>query len=100
MIFKEMDPTEVLGLLEGHENVLQKEIQSHEAYFESLQCPYCRGSCRSFVSPERLFEANSMLPKYLAECNDCGHQFEPYTKIELRGPVRNPLQDDDGLQSD
>ena len=93
MIFKEMDPNEVLKLLEGHENVLKPEIERHEAYFDKLQCSYCGGSCRGFVSPEKLFKKDSLLPKYLAECNDCGSQFEPYTKIELRGPTKNPLED-------
>jgi hypothetical protein len=93
MIFKEMDPKEVLQLLEGHENVLAPEVERHEAYFRKLQCVYCGGSCHPFVSPENLFESGSMLPKYLAECSDCGCQFEPYTKIELRGPQRNPLEE-------
>lgn len=95
MIFKEMDPKDVLQLLEGQENILAPEVKKHEDYFQKLQCVYCGGSCRPFVSPEKLFESGSMLPKYLAECNDCGSQFEPYTKIELRGPQRNPLEDSD-----
>ena len=94
MIFKEMDPNEIRKLLEGHESVLAPEIRRHEKYFESLQCMYCGGNCRPFVSPEKLFESGSVIPKYLAECNDCGHQFEPYTKIELRGPVKDPFEDE------
>ncbi len=93
MIFKEMNPKEVLQLLEGQTNVLAPEVEKHEAYFQKLQCVYCGGSCHPFVSPEKLFENGSILPKYLAECSDCGSQFEPYTKIELRGPMRNPLDD-------
>ena len=93
MIFKEMDPEEAKKQLEGHKNILEPEIAKHEAYFGALQCMYCGGNCHPFVSPERLFESGSILPKFLAECSDCGHQFEPYTKIELKGPVRNPLED-------
>lgn len=100
MIFKEMDPDEVRKALEGHENVLAPEVKKHEDYFASLECAYCGGSCRAIVSKERLFETGSMLPKYLAECNDCGHQFEPYTGIELCGPKRNPLEREDDLKSD
>jgi hypothetical protein len=100
MIFKEMDPDEVRKMLEGHENVLAPEVKKHEDYFATLQCTYCGGNCRPFVSKERLFETGSILPKYLAECNDCGHQFEPYTKIELCGPKRDPLERTDGLKSD
>lgn len=93
MIFKEMDPAEVLKLLEGHTNILKPEVEAHEKYFASLECPYCRGDCHAFLSPTKLFEENSMLPKYLAECNLCACQFEPYTGIELRGPKRDPLED-------
>ena len=93
MIFKPMDQAEVLKLLEGHKNVLKPEVEAHEKYFASLECAYCRGDCHPFISPEKLFNEGSMLPKYLAECNLCGHQFEPYTKIEIRGPQRDPLEE-------
>ena len=92
MIFKEMDPAEVRNLLEGHENVLKPEVEAHEKYFAGLECVYCRGDCHPFLAPEKLFNEGSILPKYLAECNLCGHQFEPYTKIEVRGPQRSPLE--------
>lgn len=93
MIFKEMDPAEVRKLLEGHTNVLKPEIDAHEKYFATLECSYCRGDCHAFIDSSKLFNEGSMLPKYLAECNLCGHQFEPYTRIEIRGPQRDPLKD-------
>jgi hypothetical protein len=95
MIFKEMDPDEVRKALEGHHNAIADEVKKHEDYFASLSCSYCQGSVHPFISPEKLFEENSFLPKYLAECDLCGHQFEPYTKIELRGPQRDPLGRDE-----
>ena len=94
MIFKEMKEVEVLKLLEGQIDVLTPEIKKHEEYFSKLQCPYCGGGCHPFVSPEKLFESHSILPKYLAECNECECQFEPYTGIELQGPRKDPLEDE------
>lgn len=94
MIFKEMDQNEVLKLLEGHVNILKPEVELHDRYFKSLSCPYCKGDCHAFISPEKLFAEGSILPRYLSECNLCGHQFEPYTKIELRPPQRDPLGED------
>ena len=94
MIFKEMDPDEVRKALEGHENVLAPEVEAHKKFFSKFQCTYCGGGVHEILDPNNLFTAEGLLPKYLAECNDCGAQFEPYTRIELRGPQRNPLEDD------
>jgi len=93
MIFKEMDPQEALKAIEGQPNILAKEVEEHKAYFSSLQCLYCGGGVHECLNPKELFTQESLLPKFLAECNDCGCQFEPYTGIEVRGPKKNPLED-------
>lgn len=94
MIFKEMDPEEVLQALEGHTNILTPEFERHRAFFERFQCTYCGGGVHEILDPARLFTEEGILPKYLAECNDCEAQFEPYTNIELRGPRKDPLRDE------
>lgn len=95
MIFKEMDPDKIRELLEGQENIISPEVEKHEEYFSQLECLYCGGSCRPTLLPgQKIFEDNSLLPNYSAECNDCGCQFSPYTKIEIRGPIKDPLEDD------
>ncbi len=94
MIFKEMDPEEVRKALEGHAFVLQDEMSKTMAHFARLSCLYCGGSCRATVFAEKLFEEGAVLPNYIAECNDCGAQFSPYTMIELRGPTKDPLRED------
>ncbi len=93
MIFTEMDPEDVRKALEGHTNILEPEVKAHEAYFASLECLHCKGDCFPFVDPRKLFNKEGILPRYLAECSLCGHQFEPYTKIEIRPPQRNPLEE-------
>ena len=97
MIFKEMDPDEVRKALEGQKNILTPEVEAHKKFFESFECTYCRGHIHEIVDPKRLFTAEGILPKFLAECSDCGAQFEPYTCIELRGPTKNPLDPPDDL---
>ena len=95
MIFKEMDPADVRAALEGHVNVIAPEVEAHKKFFSSFQCTYCGGGVHEIIDPNRLFTSESIIPKYLAQCNDCEAQFEPYTRIELRGPRKNPLEEDD-----
>jgi len=94
MIFKEMNPDDVWSFLDGHSNVIAEEVKKTDEYFSKLSCLYCGGSCRPVVNGAKLFEDGSALPNFIAECNDCEAQFTPYTKIEVRGPKRNPLEDD------
>lgn len=90
VIFQEMDPDSIRQALQGQENILDAEVAKVDRYFESLACPYCRGAVFPVAATPVVFEG--FLPKFLAECSDCGCQFEPYTAIELRGPQRNPLE--------
>ncbi len=92
-IFKEMNPEDVVKQLEGHRNVIKDEMAKVDEYFSKLECVACRGSCHPVVNSEKLFESNSILPNFLAECNECGTQFSPYTKILVRKPQSNPLED-------
>lgn len=94
MIFKEMDPDDVWRVLSGHSNVIAEEVKKTEEYFSKLSCTYCGGNCHAVVNNEKLFDDGSILPNFIAECSDCGAQFTPYTKIEVKGPNRNPLEDD------
>lgn len=94
MIFKTMDPQKVRELLEGHENIIAPEVEKHQKYFESLKCDYCGGKCMAIVlDGANPFKEGAILPDYQAECVDCGAHFTPYTGIEVRGPIRNPLED-------
>lgn len=90
-IFKEMKPEDVLKQLEGHKNVIKDEMDKVNEFFSKLECVSCRGSCHPVVNPEKLFEANAILPNFIAECNECGAQFSPYTRIVVRRPTKDPL---------
>lgn len=95
MIFKVMNPDAVREALEGHTCILTDEVSRHKAYFASFNCLYCGGNVHEALNPKKLYTKEGVLPNYFAECSDCGAQFEPYTNIEIRGPQRNPLEDDD-----
>lgn len=88
MVFQEMEPEAVRKALEGHVNVLKPALEEHERYFKYLSCHRCGGEVYAFVNPHQLFKPGSVLPNYLAKCRTCGCEFEPFTKIEVRGPSR------------
>lgn len=92
-MFKEMNPDDVWRELEGHKNIVGEEMKGLTEYFSKLQCIRCGGSCRMALNSAALFEKNGILPNYLAECNDCGTLFSPYTRIEVKGPTQDPLTD-------
>jgi hypothetical protein len=84
VIFKPMDPEEVLKLLEGHENILTPAVEENERFFRTLSCPSCGGAVVPFVDPSRpLFREGEFLPNYMARCRECGTEFEPYTGIQV-----------------
>lgn len=92
MVFKQMNPEDVLKALEGHQNVIKEEVKRVVDYFSNLQCLHCGGSCRMEINNKKLFDSGSILPNFIAQCNDCDAQFTPYTKIEVQGPKRDPLE--------
>lgn len=81
-----MDPADVRRALENQADVIKPAIEAHEAYFRRLSCHRCSGEVLAIVNPRQLFRPNSVLPNYLARCKNCGCEFEPYTKIEVKGP--------------
>lgn len=83
MIFKTMDPSEVLEALKGHENVLAPAARANDEFFKRLSCPSCGRNCSPHLLPNRLFRTGDLLPNYMAKCQECGVIFEPYTKIQI-----------------
>lgn len=82
-----MDPKDVRKALEGHENVLEPALEEMKRYFRFLSCVNCGGEVYPFVDARQLFKPGAVLPNYMARCKACGAEFEPYTKIEVRGPA-------------
>jgi predicted restriction endonuclease len=86
IVFQEMKPEDVLKAIKGHENILKSALAEHEKYFKYLSCIRCGEGVYAFVDPVQLFRSEAILPNYLARCKVCGTEFEPYTKIEIKGP--------------
>jgi RNase P subunit RPR2 len=83
MIFKPMPKEEILKALRGHEDIIDRAVKEHEAFFKRLSCPSCGGEVMPVVNPKRLFRESSVLPSYLGKCRSCGVEFEPYTGIQV-----------------
>lgn len=86
MIFKPMKKEDVLRALEGQENILDRHVKEHEAYFKRISCPSCHGDVMAIVNVRKLYSPGQVLPNYLGKCKTCGVEFEPYTGIQLTMP--------------
>jgi len=86
MVFQEMKPEDVRKALEGHKNILQPALEEHQRFFKSLSCYRCGSEVMPIVNTRQLFRGNAILPNFLAKCRTCGCDFEPSTKIEVKGP--------------
>lgn len=81
-----MKKEDVLRALEGQENILDKRVKEHEAFFKRLSCPSCQGDVMPIVNVRKLFSQGEVLPNFLGKCKTCGVEFEPYTGIQLTMP--------------
>lgn len=88
MVFQEMKPGDVRKALAGHVDIIKPALELHQQYFSNLSCHRCGGSVMAVVNVQTPFREGSILPNYLAKCKTCGCEFEPYTKIEVKGPDR------------
>ncbi len=86
MIFKPMKKEDILRVLKGQENVIERAAKAQEAFFRSLSCPSCGGSVMPIVNPKQLFKEGEILPNCLGKCKSCGTEFEPYTGIQVTLP--------------
>jgi hypothetical protein len=86
MIFKTMKKEEVLKILKGQENIIDKAVQDNAAFFKLLSCVSCGGEVMPTVNPRQLFKEGSILPNYLGKCKICGVLFEPHTGIQITMP--------------
>lgn len=88
MVFQEMKPEDVRKALKGQVDIIKPAVEAHQKYFSNLSCHRCGGEVFPIVNVAMPFKTGSVLPNYLAKCKTCGTEFEPYTKIEVKGPDR------------
>lgn len=94
MLFKTMKLEETLRLLAGQENIIAPAFEEQQRYFKTLSCHRCGSPVRAAINSRQLFRPGDPLPNTLAQCTACGCEFEPYTKIEVTLPNREPPEDD------
>ncbi len=81
-----MKPEDVRKALVGHTDLLKPAYEEHKKFFERLACIRCGGKVSAIVNNRLPFKGQDILPNYLAKCCSCGCEFEPYTRIEVKGP--------------
>lgn len=86
IVFQEMRPEDIRKALQGHADIIKPALEAHQKYFSNLSCYRCGGDVLAVVNADQPFRQGSVLPNYLAKCRTCGCEFEPYTKIEVKGP--------------
>lgn len=81
-MFTEMDPEDVLALLEGYTDELTPLAEEEERFQSRLVCPECgSGEMRKKVRVDQPFIAGQPLAQWDAECPRCGCLFDPHTHL-------------------
>lgn len=93
-MFEPMDPTLLCQLVQSQQDVLAKEIEADNELYHNLRCPVCsKRGCTKRLEPPLIVEGqegtvalrtpfgDGILPEGHARCEDCGTEFDPYTKV-------------------
>ena len=81
--YTEMDPAEILDLLEGIEDNSVEREKAAVSSFKDLSCPQCGGPVVPRVDPRNPFLGSGGL-NYLAECSPCGALSSPKTGVIVK----------------
>jgi len=84
MHLKFLHPEITKKLLEGHEDVLTKKAEEHEAFYASQVCPRCGGNCQKRGDYHNMHTGDDILPKFYLRCLACGEEFDPHTGITIK----------------
>jgi len=98
-MFQPMDPNKARALIEGHEDVITREVEEEKVIFENLKCPICyQGGCEKRLDPPKIvigprgepvvaaspFVSGKALPQGFAHCIHCSTDFDPRSGIIRR----------------
>ncbi len=95
----EMDPEEILALIEGEPDVLQPEAKKLDFFYKHTPCPRCKGECRKEYDVRHAFsDPDTLVPRALLRCTSCNNLHDPHSRIELeRGDlgkiIEIPIED-------
>jgi hypothetical protein len=82
--FKELDPEVALAAIAGYEDVLTEEGQRLDAFYRAFRCPRGCGPLNREHDPAHTFsDPNTLVPRSLLRCKNCGYLVEPHTNVVL-----------------
>lgn len=73
MIFKTLNPEDVLKQLEGHENIINTAVEARNKSINQFSCPMCGYDDSPIVKVgDKPFRTGGILPECIIECPACG----------------------------
>ena len=76
----------VFSLLEGHENIIERDLERDRQHLAVLRCPQCRGSSiTQEIDKQRPFIPSRTLPNWNARCTECQCLFSGGTGVIIEG---------------
>ena len=76
----------VLKLLEGHENILARDVERDRQHLAAIRCPKCRSdSLVQEIDKQRPFTKDRTLPNWNARCLECRCLFSAGTWVIIEG---------------
>ena len=95
MSIVEMNPDDVLKILEGYDDVLTDEVEKRAQLYKNVACPCC-GSADMRPVPKATREGE-LVPYHHFRCEDCGCLYDPKSDLVIQdGHPPAPLTHDSG----
>ena len=82
--YKELDPEVARKAIEGFEDVLSPQVEKLDQLYQSFSCPRGCGALQRQNDPRTTFsDPDTLVPRSLLHCNNCGFTIEPHTRVVL-----------------
>jgi hypothetical protein len=94
-VFQALDPELHLKLIEGYQDELKTENRTQELLYKTKsRCKRCGCVMHKEFDGRRTFTEESLLPRALLRCPNCGFLLEPFTDlvIESGSPAKIPFE--------
>jgi len=83
-VFRELDPEVARKAIEGFTDELTQEASELDAFYRTFKCPRHCGTLQREIDPKHVFgDPNTLTPRSLLRCNNCGFLIEPHTRVVL-----------------
>jgi hypothetical protein len=83
-LYKELDPELHLKMIEGYKDELTPELHKMELFYRTKgRCKRCGCALRKEFNGRTAFSGDTILPKALLRCDNCGFLLEPFTDLIL-----------------